>query len=198
MHSKEYTKLFPAMITDWRKKFQQGNLPFFFCQIAPFHYREKNAGVKMREAQREVLGKLPNLGMVVLSDKTTVYNIHPPYKKDVGERLAAWALNKVYGFNIPFSGPLFKSFSVKGDVVTVKFDYADGLRGKTEGFELAGADGKFHKAAAEIHGDTVIVKSQEVKAPVAVRYAWSNTSTGGLFNRAGLPASSFTTADWKD
>ena len=197
--AKEYTKLFPAMIKDWRGKFKQGDIPFFYCQIAPFAYKTKEAGVKMREAQREVMSSLPNLGMVVLNDKTDIKLIHPPYKKAAGERLAGWALNKVYGKKVPYSGPLFKNFKAdsRGNV-TVFFEYADGLKGSADAFELAGSNGVFHKAKGKIKGNTVVLNSNEVKKPKAVRYAWSNVATGGLFNKYGLPTSSFTSAEWND
>jgi sialate O-acetylesterase len=152
----------------------------------------------MREAQREALYSLPNLGRVVLNDKATLNNIHPPYKKAAGERLAAWALNKVYGKNIPYSGPLFRGFKVRNGEMTVSFDYSDGLNGSASAFEIAGEDGIFHKAEGRIADDKVILKSSAVKHPISVRYAWGNTATRGLFNKAGLPASSFTTAEWKD
>jgi sialate O-acetylesterase len=190
---KEYLKLFPAMINDWRKNFKQGDLPFYYCQIAPFNYKEKDAGVQLRDVQLKALKKLPNLGMVVLSDKTNIENIHPPYKKDAGERLAFWALNKVYSKDVPYSGPLFNSYTIKGDTIIVNFDYGEGLNGSLKEFEIAGKDKKFYPANAEIDGDTIRLKSPDVPEPTLVRYAWSNTATGGLFNKNALPASSFTT-----
>jgi len=193
--AKEYLKLFPSMITDWRNRFKQGDLPFFYCQIAPFNYKEKDAGVQLRDAQRKTLNKLQNLGMVVLADKTTINIIHPPYKKDAGERLAFWALNKVYNKDIPYSGPIFKSYTIENDTIIVNFDYADGLNGSLKDFEIAGKDKKFYPATAKIDKKTVRVKSSKVPKPLFVRYAWSNTATGGLFNKAALPASSFTTAE---
>ena len=189
---KEYQSLFPSMISDWRNRFEQGDLPFFYCQIAPFNYKKKDAGVQLRDAQRKSLNKLPNLGMVVLADKTTINNIHPPYKKDAGERLAFWALNKVYGKDIPYSGPLFKSSTTDGETIIVSFDYGDGLNGSLKEFEIAGKDKKFYPAVGEIEGCKIRLKSPKVSKPVFVRYAWSNISTGGLFNKYRLPASSFT------
>jgi len=194
---KLYETLFPEMIKDWRTIFQQGDVPFIYCQIAPFNYRQKDAGVEIREAQRVTLNKLPNLGMVVISDKATIYNIHPPDKKVVGDRFAAWALKMLYGKDVPVSGPLFTSVKYQGVKAVVSFDYAEGLHGSLKGFEIAGADGVFFPASAKIEGDKVVLENPEVKTPSAVRYCWSNTATATLFNKDNLPASSFTTATWK-
>ena len=196
---KLYRKVFPTMVAAWRKKFNQGNIPFYYVQIAPYRYTKDNGGVKIREVQRECLKLIPNSGMVCIMDKTTVDNIHPPYKEAVGNRLAFWALSNIYGINIPYSGPLFKKAVFKNKQVIVYFDYADGLMTKREplsGFELKDKNGHWHKAQARIINNTVLVASEEVRKPVAVRYAWKNDATATLWNKAGLPASSFRSDKW--
>jgi len=125
--------------------------------------------------------------------------IHPPYKREVGERLALLALAKDYGHDVAYAGPLFREHKIEGRSIRVFFDYAEGMT--THGtalssFELAGSDGEWHKASAVIDGDTVVVTSDVVTEPMHVRYAWYNESTAELWNGAGLPASSFRSDEW--
>ncbi|GAA4309065.1 sialate O-acetylesterase [Compostibacter hankyongensis] len=195
----QYEKLFPTMITDWRNRWKEGNFPFYFVQIAPYKYG--GDGIKsaaLRDAQRKSLG-VPNTGMVVTLDIATPDNIHPANKEEVGRRLALWALARTYGQKgIVYSGPLYKKLQVKGNRAILSFDYAkDGLNtkgGPLSGFELAGADGNFVPAEAAVKGNKVVVRAATVSHPTAVRYDWTDTSTAHLFNKAGLPASSFTAA----
>ena len=144
---------------------------------------------------------VPNTGMAVTMDIGNVDDIHPKNKQDVGRRLAFWALAKTYGREgISYSGPVYRSMKVEGDKIRLFFDYVGGglveKSGPLTDFTIAGADRNFVKAKAEIDGDTIVVASRKVKKPIAVRFAWSNTAVPNLFNREGLPASSFRTDAW--
>ena len=127
-------------------------------------------------------------------------NIHPHDKKDVGERLARWALAKNYGKKIAFSGPIYKSMEIKDNSAVLSFEYGKGLNIKfidgKDNFQIAGKDKVFHPAEVKIKGDKLIVYSPDVESPAAVRYCWGNIEEGTLFNGAGLPASSFRTDNW--
>ena len=158
---------------------------------------------ELREAQSMTLS-LPKTGMAVTTDIGNATDIHPTNKKDVGLRLAANALKQTYGQDIPYSSPMFESVKFENGKAIVSFKFAyDGLKvkdkfGYVRGFEIAGADKKFYYAKAEIEGDKVIVSNENVKNPVAVRYAWSDAPTdANLFNSAGFPASPFRTDDWQ-
>ncbi|MDD4969394.1 MAG: sialate O-acetylesterase [Paludibacter sp.] len=195
-NAKQYERLFPALITDWRKQWNR-DLPFYFVQIAPWAYQndyQKGKSQELRDAQRKALS-LPGTGMVVSMDIGNNDNIHPANKQDIGKRLALWAFAKTYGRKITYSGPLYEKHKVEGDKVIISFSNAgSGLKqnGKTlDGFEIAGADKVFYPAKALIRDKNVISWSDEVKEPVAVRYAWSDTASATLFNNEGLPASSF-------
>ena len=139
--------------------------------------------------------------MAVTMDIGNPENIHPGDKKDVGDRLAFWALAKTYYEKIPFSGPLYKSMSTENGKEILTFEYGDGLNIKSRGgknnFQIAGDDKVFHDAEIQVEGDKLIVSSPDVKNPVAVRYCWSNTEEGTLFNKYGLPSPSFRTDSWK-
>ncbi len=190
-----YSRTFPMMVQNWRAKFKQGDFPFYYVQIAPFNYGRGRDGVGIRDVQRKSLAVIPNSGMACIMDKTTLNCIHPPQKTEAGERLALWALAKDYGKKVPFSGPLYKNHKVAGEKIIVNFDYAEnGLVGKDlKQFEIAGEDGKFVPAMAKIVGSTVEVSAATVKAPKHVRYCWKNAVIGELWNKEGLPASSFKT-----
>ena len=198
---KQYTYLFPAMITNWREVWGQGEFPFYYVQIAPYDYGEWTRSYELRDAQRKTLS-LTNTGMAVTLDIGNPQNIHPADKQDVGKRLALWALAKTYGKDVVYSGPLYKSIETKGNKIILLFEHADGgLKAREKGlnhFLVAGADRVFKNAVAQIKGETVVVSSPQVNAPVAVRYLWDNTSAASLFNNAGLPASSFRTDDWDE
>jgi sialate O-acetylesterase len=150
----------------------------------------------LREAQEKAL-QLPNTGMAVTLDIATVMNIHPPFKKEVGERLANLALAKDYGKDVRFQGPVYKSMKVDGRTIKVQFDNSEnGLTakdGKLSEFEIAGKDGKFNKAEAKIVNNEVWVTSPKVAEPLSVRYCWRNGASASLFNSAGLPALQFRT-----
>jgi len=194
-----YEQLLPALIQNWRSEWGYA-FPFYFVQIAPYSYGENHNGVLLRDAQRKTLN-VPNTGMVVISDVGNIKDIHPRNKIPVGQRLANLALNKTYGKKdlVP-SGPLYRNMEVKNSKIKLYFDYAEpGLMAKGKeltNFEIAGSDQKFVKATAKIEGKTVVVSAKEIKNPVAVRFAWDDIAEPNLFNKAGLPASSFRTDNW--
>lgn len=210
-----------ALIGGWRKSFAQGDFPFYFVQLANFQSPGTDpAGgsgwARLREAQVKTL-TVPNTGMAVIIDNAPLAeakDIHPKNKYDVGLRLAQWALAKDYGQkDVVASGPLFKAIKIEGGKAHVTFDYpGSGLMvAKKEGrnpateakeeklkrFAVAGEDKKWFWADAVIEGSAVVVSSPDVKAPVAVRYAFEmNPDGANLYNREGLPASPFRTDNW--
>ena len=200
----DYTKLFSSMIELWRQKWERPNMPFYFVQIAPYGYGERNSAF-LREAQMQTMQTVDNTGMAVTMDIGDCKDIHPAEKELIGDRLAYWALAKDYGIKgISYSGPIYQSMEKTSDSkIKIRFDFSEnGLTvfGKElEGFEIAGEDKIFYSANAQINGDrSVSVWSEIVKDPVAVRYAFDNCSEASLFNTEGLPASSFRTDNWTD
>ena len=200
----QYRKLFPAMISDWRARFGRGDFPFLFVQLAPFNYGGENIALpELWEAQLATLS-IPNTGMCVTTDLSDIKDIHPRNKQDVGRRLALWALANTYGQSgRAHSGPLYESMAVEGSTVRLKFKHAesglaarDAKDGELTHFTIAGKDRKFVEAQASIEGGTVIVKSDQVPDPVAVRFAWQGSAEPNFFNGAGLPASPFRTDDF--
>ena len=204
----QYRKAFPLMITDWRKRWNDGDFPFYFVQLASFNADNGNSNngstwAELREAQAKTLS-LPNTGMAVITDIGDSSNIHPKDKQDVGKRLAAIALHNVYGEDIVYNGPVYTSMKTEGNKANISFtDIGSGLiahdrYGYIKGFEVAGADKKFHYAKAYISGNTVVVYNDSVNAPIAVRYGWAdNNLEDNLFNKEGFPAEPFRTDDWK-
>lgn len=211
-----YRKLFPAMIDNWRADWGQGDFPFYFVQLSNFYNNlvenrpdelpkvnpaDGSAWAELREAQTMALS-LPNTGMAVTMDIGDPYNIHPTNKMDVGKRLALLALAKDYGFkDITYSGPLYKNMKIENNKIRLYFDYASsGLiakDGQLKGFTIAGENKGFVWANAQIDDDTIVVWSEEIKEPKAVRYAWANWIECNLFNKHDLPASPFRTDDWQ-
>jgi sialate O-acetylesterase len=196
----QYTKLFPAMITNWRTDWKQGDFPFYYVQIAPYKYFENQPSQELRDSQRLTLS-LKNTGMAVPSDIGNTQDIHPKNKLDVGKRLALWALAKDYGKKrIVYSGPLYKSMKTEDSKICISFDHiGSGLTAKGGAlthFTIAGPDKNFTEAKATIEGNTIVVSSKNVKNPKAVRFAWTNTAEPNLFNKEGLPASTFRTDNW--
>lgn len=194
---KLYADIFPNMIENWRNDWGQGDFPFYYVQIAPYSYRDEFSTGLLREAQLQSM-KTPQTGMVVTMDIGSLTTIHPPDKKTVGRRLATWALVKDYGFsNIYYSGPIYKSWEKEEDKIRIFFNYTcGGLKaegGELKHFLIAGPDMKFVPAKAVIDKNTVLVFSDEVKNPVAVRFGWGHTDQTNLFNSARLPASPFRT-----
>lgn len=197
-----YETLFPAMVSDWRQQWRQGELPFYYVQIAPFGSTDKTRnGPRLREAQLRSMAVIPNAGMVSVMDVGMEKYIHFMDKTTPAQRLLYWALAKTYGINgIMCSGPVFKALTVTGSKAMLTFDYADyGLTsfGKPLTlFEIAGADKVFYPATATIKSGSIEVESERVLTPVAVRYAYKEFVVGDLFNNDGLPASSFRTDTW--
>lgn len=193
-----YAKQLPLLIQDWRTRWGQGDFPFAWVQLPQYHNDQFKGWCEVRESMLKTLS-VPRTGMAVTIDTGHPTNIHPTNKPEVGRRLSLWALAKVYGQNIPFSGPLPKAQQFQNGAAICTFEHAEGLKarqGQIEGFELAGADRTFHPATAKLEGEKVIVTSPEVKTPIAVRYAWKDNPTANLTNAAGLPASPFRTDDW--
>ncbi len=201
----QYRTLFPAMIANWRADWKQGNFPFGYVQIAPYRYKGQNIEnyPELCEAQTMTLKSSPNTGMAVTADIGDVGNIHPKNKQEVGRRLALWAMAKVYGSKkLVYSGPIYKSMKIKGNQIVLNFDYCNSGLKSGDGkplseFTIAGADKVFVPAKAEIIGKTVVVSSDKVANPVAVRYAWHDDAQPNLANNEGLPASLFRTDSWK-
>ena len=196
-----YRRLFPLLIRDWRRAFRDEAMPFFFVQLANYMERQKkpveSGWAELREAQTLTLSE-PHTGMAVAIDIGEANDIHPTNKQEVGRRLAFAALAQVYGLPVVPSGPLYRSHRVEDGTIRVEFDYADaGLKtsdgGLPQAFAIAGADGKFEWAEAVIDGVTVVVRSDRVREPVAVRYAWANNPAVNLHGASGLPASPFRT-----
>jgi sialate O-acetylesterase len=200
-----YRKLFPMMITDWRQRWGQANLPFLYVQLANFKEVEplpfESEWAELRESQTLVLSQ-PRTGMACIIDIGDGNNIHPANKQEVGRRLALLAGKKVYGQNVVASGPVYKSCVVKRNNMIISFTYTgSGLTTRDnallKGFAIAGKDKKFYWASARIEGNKVIVSSDKVDAPVAVRYAWADNPVCNFINKEGLPAVPFRTDTWK-
>ena len=193
----EYQELFTGMIEDWRENWGY-DFSFYYVQIAPFKYGVFQESQKLREAQRKTLKTTSKTGMVVLMDIGEEEDIHPHNKQDVGKRLALLALDKDYEYDIISSGPLYKSHEIFKNYIDIDFDHkGSGLNstGKLEDFEIAGEDKIFYPALAEIIDNKVRVSSSMIKYPKHVRYGWKNWTVGTLFNKEGLPASSFNSID---
>jgi len=200
----QYRKLFPALIQDWRRAWDEGDFPFLFVQLANYLARvdtpqPSSAWAELREAQLMALS-VRNTAMAVTIDIGEADDIHPRNKQDVGGRLALAALAEVYGRKLAYSGPIYKSMQIKGNEVWLSFDHVDGglaaRGGPLKGFALAGAGRQFVWAEARIKGDKVVVWSDQVSRPVAVRYAWADNPQCNLYNATGLPASPFRTDSW--
>jgi sialate O-acetylesterase len=193
-----YAKIFPALIADWRAHWHQGDFPFLFVQIANFKSNDSEAWAVIREAQRRTLS-VTNTAMVVTTDIGNPDNVHPADKQTVGARLALAARALAYGEQVEYSGPLFRQATPESEGIRIWFDHAgSGLAAKgdaLQGFEIAGADGRFVAASARIEGKTVVVSSARVAEPRYVRYGWANAPSINLYNSEGLPASPFTSED---
>ena len=199
-----YRDQLAAMVQGWRQAWGQGNFPFGVVQLPNFRQRAARpadaAWAVLRESQAAIL-KLPATGLAVTIDVGEAGNIHPRNKQAVGRRLALWALGKVYGKTIVHSGPTYEKMSAEGGGVRIHFKHvAGGLavsgQGPLKGFAVAGKDRKWVWADARIDGETVVVSSERVARPVAVRYAWGQNPECNLCNKEGLPAGPFRTDDW--
>jgi sialate O-acetylesterase len=197
----DYHRQFTAMIRDWRERWGQGDFPFLWVQLANYGRAGNPEGWSLvQEAQRKSL-ELRQTAMAVTIDVGDPADIHPADKQSVGHRLALGALHLVHGDPAPYAGPKFRQVTREGGALRIWFDSLGGglkAKGGLDGFVVAGADKKFHKAEAKIDGDTIVVKAEAVSAPVAVRYGWAADPPATLYNAAGLPASPFRSDDWND
>jgi len=205
-----YKKLFPAMVQDWRTRWGIGDFPVYFAQIAPFDYRKKDPFTSinsnsafMRVAQEQCVDLIPNSGIAIATDIGDEHRIHPPYKREVANRLLYLALDQTYGLEgIDGRSPLYENMEIINEGIRLSFKHAEtGLFAfdKLTGFEIAGNDKVFYPAKAIIEdGTQVYVKSNRVADPVAVRYAWNDWAEGTLYDRNLLPASSFRTDNWEN
>jgi sialate O-acetylesterase len=195
----EYQELFTKLIHSWRTKWNQGEFPFYFAQVAPNGGSTNFNAALLREAQLNTMLTVNSTGMASTMDIGVQGQDHYPKKKVIGDRLAEWALIKNYGKIGAPSGPIIKSISIKNDTINLRFDYTGvGLTAFGAGFsdfEIAGANKVFYPATATIadFGYSINVKSNSVSNPLYVNYGFKNYVVGSLFNRAGLPASSFRT-----
>ncbi len=204
----QYRTAFPLLINDWRQQWGEGNFPFYFVQLASFNAGNGNSEngstwAELREAQTHTLN-LTATGMAVTTDIGESNDIHPKNKQDVGLRLAAVALNNIYGKPMEYSGPVYESMFVQGNKVYLEFTHTgSGLMvrdkyGYIRGFEIAGSDHRFHYAKAFLDHNKVVVYSDEVTTPVSVRYAWSDDAgDANLYNFEDFPAVPFRTDQWK-
>jgi len=181
------------MIKCWRTAWKLGEFPFLFVQIAP----HVNMSPEIREAQFLTTQRVPNTAMAVITDYGEPTDIHPKQKEPVGGRLALAARALAYGEKIEYSGPVYHGLRVRGNQATLTFTHLGGglvaKGGVLKGFTIAGADKKFVPATATIEGDKIIVTSDKVAKPVAVRYGWENIPDVNFYNKAGLPATPFRT-----
>jgi sialate O-acetylesterase len=197
--AQEYYTLFPTMIEDWRKRFNQP-VPFFAVQLAPFRAsgNDKVEYAELRDSQWQTTKRMKDVGVAIITDVGEETDIHPQQKEPVGRRLALCARAMVYGEKVEYRGPEYKSHTVMGSKVTLSFAYADGLMAKggdLAGFQVCGEDQKFVTAKAVIEGGNVVVTADGIDKPVAVRYGWVNFAkpTLNLFNKHDLPAVPFRT-----
>ena len=201
-----YADMLTTMIGGWRSVWEQGDFPFYFCQIAPYDYKLINYTVNsafLREQQSKAELMNQNCGMAVLMDVGMDFGIHPRKKYQAGMRLALLALDKTYGVEgLTSESAYYDKMEIKGDTAVISFKRADmwiyGAKGyKSDLFEIAGEDRIFHPAKAWIERSKVYVKCDSVKTPVAVRYAFKDWADGDLFCD-GLPISSFRTDNWDE
>ncbi len=200
----QYRTLLPAMIRCWRDAWGQGDFPFLVVQLAPYMQSNKEPGesawAELRDAQLFTSNTVPGVGLAVLTELGDERDIHPHHKKEVGQRLALAARAIAYGEKIAYSGPIYDKLTVSGDKVILSFQHAGtGLmakEGELADFTIAGEDKKFYNATAKIEGETVVVSSDKVPNPKAVRYGWASFPLGNLWNKDGLPASPFRTDDF--
>ena len=209
----QYSQRLKLLVEQWRTQFKLGEIPFYFVEIAPFHYDNVDAdnGAKLREQQYKASKIIPNSGLVCTNDCVYPYEstqIHPTQKQKVGQRLAILALNKTYGMDkIICESPSYKDMKVKNDTVMLHFNNECGGMSRftdIKGFEVAGADKVFHEAKAEhfwqpggdYWDECVILTCPAVQKPIAVRYCFKNWQLGNLANQGGLPLFPFRTDEW--
>jgi sialate O-acetylesterase len=202
----EYRQLFPFMIEQWRKEWNQGDFPFYWVQLADFRAEVKTPGesdwAELREAQTRTLA-LPNTGQAVITDLGEGKDIHPKNKHDVAARLVRWALAKDYGVNLAYRSPEFKGVEIRENKAVVTFDcFGSKLRSfdveEAVGFAVCGEDRVWHWAKGKVLGkDQVELSSEAVSKPVAVRYAWADNPVCNLTSAEGLPVTPFRTDDFE-
>lgn len=189
----QYRTLLPALINNWRTKWGIGNFPFLIVQIPGW----KNHFPELREAQLMTWQKVPNTAMTVINDCDDSVDVHPGNKQPVGERLSLAARAIAYNEKIEFSGPVYQSMKIEGNNIVLTFSHSgSGLvakDGELKDFSIAGSDKKFVPAKAVIKGKTVVVSSETISNPVAVRLGWGLTPQINLYNQEGLPATPFRT-----
>ncbi len=202
----QYRELMPMLVKDWREKWGY-DFPFYMVQLANYMQRkdepQESAWAELREAQLLTRLHMKDVGMATIIDIGDAGDIHPKNKQDVGRRLALAARATAYGEKIVYEGPLYQNYRIEGNAIRVMFarNTAKGMKtsdgGALKGFQIAGADKKWHWAEAKIERGSVVVSSSEVAFPIAVRYAWADNPECNLVNGEGLPASPFRTDDWK-
>ncbi|CAL1520185.1 sialate O-acetylesterase [Chitinophaga sp. MM2321] len=204
----QYRKAFPLLIRDWRNHWKE-ILPFYFVQISSFNAgngdsQHGSTWAELREAQTMALS-IPNTGMAVTIDIGSATEIHPQNKQDVARRLAATALHELYNIPQVHSGPAYKAMKTKAGQAIITFnDIGSGLMvkdryGYIKGFEIAGADRKFHYAKAYLAGDSVIIYNEQVSEPFSVRYGWADDAGAcSLYNIEGFPAGPFRVDNWPE
>lgn len=201
----QYDDLFGLMISEWREAWGQGDFPFYWVQLADF--RDEVAGpgdsdwAELREAQSNTLA-LPNTGQAVIYDVGEGRDIHPRDKQTVAKRLARIALARDYEINIPYLSPSFKEMTIEGNKAILTFQdvgttlYTFDVR-EARGFAVAGEDKAWHPATGTLVGkDQIVVSSDAVASPMAVRYAWATNPVANLMSREGLPVVPFRTDEW--
>ena len=191
----QHEKLFTCMVRDWRKYFNNQEMPFYYVQLSSLN---RETWPEFRDSQRRLMTQIPYTGMVITSDIGHPTDVHPKNKKEVGYRLSLWALAKTYGQPLEYSGPLYRSMEIKRNKISVYFDHTgSGLctpdNQKVTGFEIAEEDQVYHPARVKIRKEHVVVRGKGISRPRYVRYGWEPYSRANLFNNEGLPASTFTT-----
>lgn len=202
----QHESLFQTLIHEWREKWQQPDMPFYFAQLAnylaPKDVQPESQWALLRETQERAL-VMHNTGMACNIDIGDAYDIHPKSKRELGRRMAAIALHKTYGKkNIIYTAPIYKGYQVVGDEVHIEFDYPEGSEpfiqdDNLPGFIIAGPDHKWYVASAKTEGDKVIVRSNKVKHPIAVRYGWADNPTCTLRTESNFPVTPFRTDNWQ-
>ncbi len=191
------------LINDWRYLWGQEAFPFYIVQVAnflaPSNYQHDSQWALLREAQSKVARELPNSGLATTIDIGETWECHPKNKTDVGLRLAQLALCNIYGKPITATGPLYRAMLIEGNSIRLLFDNIGSAlvaKGELKTFVIAGKDGKFLPATAKLEGCSIVVSSDKIARPKAVRYAWADNPDGcNLYNSEGLPASPFRTDD---
>lgn len=203
----QYRDLFPMMIQNWRDEWGEGDFPFYWVQLADFRAEKSEPAdsdwAELREAQTMTMDRLPNTGQAVIIDVGEGKDIHPRNKLVPGQRLARWALAKVYGLDLAYQSPTYVGMEKGEGSIILSFEHVDGGWRPFDvnepiGFTIAGEDGKFVPAEARILDDklSIEVSSEQVKNPVAVRYAWADNPVCNMFDMVGLPLTPFRTDDW--